>query len=130
MQQFLGAVFGGACRIICHWWQNWTFESFAVAAIALYPGHQVDLLEGGKQFFPTLIECIEASTHEIRLETYIFHFDDSGSAVASALVRAAARGVQVYVVMDGVGTPIIPTDWKQQFSQAGVHWHQFSPLGW
>ena len=92
-------------------------------------GHRLKLLQGGQEFFPSLIEAIDASTQEVRLETYIFHFDTSGEQVAAALVRAALRGVQVCVVMDGIGTPLIPTPWVQQFAEAGVRWHRFSPLG-
>lgn len=92
-------------------------------------GHQVLLLQGGAAFFPALVEAIDNSVHEVRLETYIFHFDASGAWVAQALVRAARRSVAVYLVMDGVGTPEVPEHWVRQFAEAGVHWHRFSPLG-
>ena len=92
-------------------------------------GHRVALLQGGKEFFPSLIQCIDASVQEVRLETYIFHFDTSGEQIAAALVRAALRGVLVYIVMDGIGTPQIPAPWVQKFATAGVLWHRFSPLG-
>lgn len=92
-------------------------------------GHQLLLLRGGAVFFPALVAAIDASRREVRLETYIFHFDPSGEQVAGALVRAARRGVAVYLVMDGIGTPQVPVEWVQQFDTAGVHWHRFSPLG-
>jgi cardiolipin synthase len=40
----------------------------------------------------------------VHLETYIFNDDASGQQVARALADAAARGVQVRVVVDGFGT--------------------------
>ncbi len=92
-------------------------------------GHQVLLLQGGAAFFPALIAAIDNSVLEVRMETYIFHFDVSGERVAEALVRAARRSVAVYLVMDGVGTPEVPSGWAQRFTEAGVHWHRFSPLG-
>lgn len=92
-------------------------------------GHELQLLQGGGDFFPALVAAIDASEHEIRLETYIFHFDVSGERVAAALVRAAQRGVVVYLVMDGVGTPQIPSEWVVRFADAHVQWHRFSPLG-
>ena len=98
--------------------------------LAQYPsGHKVELLQGGQEFFPALIQSIDASLQEVRLETYIFHFDPSGEQVAAALVRAAQRGVLVCVVMDGIGTPLVPAPWVAQFAHAGVRWHRFSPLG-
>ena len=31
--------------------------------------------------------------------------------------------------MDGVGTPVLPTEWSARLDRSGVHWHIFSPLG-
>ena len=92
-------------------------------------GHEVVLLERGEAFFPALIGAIDASRLEVRLETYTFHFDPSGEQVAQALTRAAQRGVAVYVVMDGIGTPAVPQEWAQRFVAAGVRWFVYSPLG-
>lgn len=99
-----------------------------VTTIALSRGHHLQLLQSGAEFFPSLVSAIDSSTQEVRLETYIFHFDRSGEQVAAALVRAAQRGVAVYLVMDGIGTPSVPDVWIQYFAHAGVNWHHFSPL--
>ncbi len=95
----------------------------------LRAAHQVQLLQGGQALFPEMVRLIARSVHEIRIETYIFHFDASGEQVAGALVQAAQRGVAVYLVMDGVGTPAVPKEWARRFDEAGVHWHIFLPLG-
>ena len=94
----------------------------------LQEGHTVQLLQGGQEFFPALIADIEASQSEVRLETYIFHFDKSGEQVAAALERAAQRGVQVCVLMDGIGTGAIPDTWAQRWTAAGVQWQVYAPL--
>lgn len=93
------------------------------------PGHQVQLLQGGQVFFQALIDAIDRSAHEVRMETYIFSVEASGERVAAALERAAQRGVAVYLVMDGVGTPGIPAEWATRFTAAGVEWRIFLPLG-
>ncbi|MFZ2329321.1 MAG: phospholipase D-like domain-containing protein, partial [Rhodoferax sp.] len=100
-----------------------------MTANPLSGGHHLQLLQGGADFFPALLAAIDAATDEVRLETYIFHFDASGERVAVALERAAQRGVAVYLVMDGIGTPMVPAQWILRFEQAGVRWHRFSPLG-
>ena len=97
--------------------------------LQLRKGHQVQLLQGGQAFFDALVSAIDRSLHEVRLETYIFSVAGSGERVACALERAAQRGVSVYVVMDGVGTPSIPHEWEQRFNAVGVEWRIFSPLG-
>jgi cardiolipin synthase len=76
-----------------------------------------------------MVQAIDASSTEVRLETYIFHFDASGCDIAQALCRAGQRGVRVYLLMDGVGSPEVPLEWQQRFVEASVQWHRFSPLG-
>ena len=100
-----------------------------MTALQFKDGHDVRLLQGGVEFFPALIAAIDASAKEVRLETYIFHFDVTGEAVAAALERAALRGVWVYLLMDGIGTPHVPDVWAKRLTDAGVLWHRFSPLG-
>ena len=55
-----------------------------------------------------MAEAIDAARAEVLLETYILEFTGSAIGVAEALERAAARGVAVRVVVDGVGTPDVP----------------------
>lgn len=98
--------------------------------VHLSPEHAVRLLHGGADFFPALIEAIDASQTEIRLETYIFNFDATGESVAHALIRAAQRRVSVLVMVDGIGTPPLTELWSRRFEEAGVQWHRFLPLGW
>ncbi len=100
-----------------------------MTAPQLKQGHQVQLLQGGDELFPALVAAIDVGQREVRLETYIFNFDAAGERVAAALERAALRGVKVYLVMDGFGTPSVPLVWAQRFTDAGVRWHLFSPLG-
>ena len=67
-------------------------------------GNAVGLLRNGVEYFPAIIAAMEHARASIYLETYIFADDVSGRAVATALTRAAARGLDVRVVVDGFGT--------------------------
>ena len=67
------------------------------------PGNTVELLRSGKEFFPALIEAIDHAMVEVWLETYIFADDAVGRLVAAALIRAARRGAEVRVLVDGWG---------------------------
>jgi cardiolipin synthase len=89
----------------------------------------VQLLEGGGELFPALIGTMDAATRSVMLETYIFDFGGSAAGVAEALERAARRGVAVHVVVDGLGTPPPPREWRERFSDAGVQWAVYSPPG-
>ena len=103
----------------------------AEANSALRPGHRLKLLKGGEALFPALVEAIDGARAEVMLETYIFEFVGAAIAVAEALERAAARGVVVRVVVDGIGTGEIPAEWRQRWQVAGVRWRVFNPArGW
>lgn len=96
----------------------------------LRPGHHLQLLEGSREFFPALVEAIDAARAEVLLETYIFDFTGSAAEVAYALERAARRGVMVHVVADGFGTPSVPPPWEDRLELAGVQWAVYSRPGW
>ena len=100
-------------------------------AQALRPDHKLTLLKNGEALFPAMVEAIDAARSEVLLETYIFEFEGSVIPVAEALERAAARGVKVCVVVDGVGTGELPAAWQQRWRAAGVRWRVFNPAqGW
>lgn len=101
----------------------------AETAIPLLPGHRLTLLEGSGQYFAALGDALDAAQHEVWLETYICDFTASGAAVAEALLRAARRGLDVRLVVDGVGTGSLPADWAARFDDAGVVWRVYSPVG-
>jgi cardiolipin synthase A/B len=92
-------------------------------------GHQLSLLPGSGSYFLALSQAMDAAQHEVRLETYIFDFTASGEMVANGLIRAALRGVKVYLLMDGVGTEELPAEWQARFDAAGVQWRIYNPLG-
>ena len=89
--------------------------------------HNMRLLTGGVDLFAAMVEAMDAAHHEVLLETYIFDFAGAGADVAHALMRAATRGVQVRVVVDGVGTGQLPAAWASQFAQVGVQVRVFEP---
>lgn len=61
------------------------------------------LLFDGDAFFDALLRDIDAARHCVDLETYIFRGDKIGQKISAALVRAAARGVRVRLIVDGIG---------------------------
>jgi cardiolipin synthase len=95
----------------------------------LRTGHSLALLEGSSQYFPALVVALDGAQREAWLETYIFDFTASGTQVAEALERAARRGVNVRVVIDGFGSDAVPPEWGERLVAAGVQWRTFAPPG-
>ena len=91
-------------------------------------GHQLQLLEGSREYFPALVEAIDAARTQVLLETYIFDVTGAGADVGYALERAARRGVSVQLTVDGVGTPS-QEPWRWRLEQAGVQLRVYSPVG-
>lgn len=87
------------------------------------------LLQGSSEFFPALIQAMDQARDEVCFETYLFNVAGQGQAVAAALERAALRGVRVRVVLDGVGSRDMSPEWLNRWSQAGVAWRIYDPLG-
>ncbi len=90
-------------------------------------GHAVELLEGGGAYFPALAAAFDDARHEIHLQAYIFEDDPAGRLVADALARAAARGVDVHVLVDGFGGRTMPRPLRERLRRAGIELLFFRP---
>ncbi len=92
-------------------------------------GHAVSLLQGSVEFFPALIAAFDSARVEIHFETYIFDFTASGTDIAEALIRAARRGVNVKLAVDGYGSEPFTPEWVGRLKEAGVTWLVYSLPG-
>lgn len=91
-------------------------------------GHRVALMRGGDELFPAMVQAIESAREEVWLATYIFNDDPSGRRVVQALREAAARGVQVRLVVDGFGSNGRIAGLRQQLQGSGVGLEVFRSL--
>ena len=84
------------------------------------PGNQVTLLQNGEDYFPAMEAAIDRAKHEIYLESYIYENDATGRRIAGALKRAALRGVNVYLLIDGYGSKDLPRSMLDDLRADGV----------
>ena len=107
-------------------------RSFFFRGVGPVSGNRLRLLQNGAEFFPALVAAIDAARIEVHLETYIFNADPSAETVRDALMRAARRGVQVRLLIDGVGSRELPADWLDALKTAGVSVLTYRPIvsGW
>ena len=85
------------------------------------------LLPYGSALFPAMQQAIEQARESIWLQTYIFHTDEAAMTLASALCDAARRGVQVRVLVDGLGSSRSVEALSGLFTEAGVEFMVFRP---
>ena len=70
----------------------------------LVDGNAIEPLTGGDEAYPRMLEAIDRARRSIGLASYIFDNDPTGRIFADALARAVARGVEVRVLVDGIGS--------------------------
>lgn len=92
------------------------------------PGNQITLLENGEGYYPRVFEAIANAEKEVLLETFILFDDKVGRQLHEALLKAARRGAEVHVLVDGWGSPDLPASFTQPLLEAGVHLRAFEPV--
>lgn len=75
-----------------------------VTSRALLDGNRVEPLLNGDEAYPAMLAAIEGAERSVTLLTYIFDNDRVGRRFIDALVAAQARGVDVRVLVDAVGS--------------------------
>lgn len=90
--------------------------------------HDVRLLWGGKAYFDLLVYFIERARECIHLQVYIYETDATGRLIADALIAAADRGVNVYVLVDGYGSQGLSKTFVTRLKKNGVHFRVFEPF--
>lgn len=90
--------------------------------------NRTQLLQGGRPYFDQLLQLLETARHTIHIQLYIFDADQTGREVATALKRAALRGVQVYLLLDGYASQHLPQEFINELKDAGVQHRWFEPL--
>jgi cardiolipin synthase len=67
-------------------------------------GDTLRLITEGPERLALLLELIDGATASLRIIYYIYVDDDAGAEVRAALIGAAARGVTVKLIVDGMGS--------------------------
>lgn len=91
-------------------------------------GNNFTPLYNGRQAYPAMLEAIRTAQHHVFLVTYIFKGGFVGAQFIEALAAAAARGVDVRLIVDGVGGTLY--SWQRpwrKLMKLGVKVEQFLP---
>jgi cardiolipin synthase A/B len=82
--------------------------------------NSIQLLHNGDEAYPAMLSAIDAAKKSVGLCSYIFRDDAVGEAFIAALIRAHKRGVQVRVLIDGIGSGYFWSGTNSRLRQAGV----------
>ena len=88
----------------------------------------VKMVRGGKEYFSQIQNIASIAQQTLHLQTYIFDEDETGQEVAQALLAAARRGVNVYVMVDGYASQKLSDAFVKKLQAGGVNFRYFMPL--
>lgn len=99
-----------------------------VCRLPAIPGNQVDILFNGDEAYPAMLQAIEQAQRTVYLMTYIFDTDETGHCFIEALDRCHRRGVEVKVLIDGIGEL---GNWRRAstlLAHRGINVQRFLPM--
>jgi cardiolipin synthase len=70
---------------------------------------------------------IECATRSVRLETYIMREDGPATWLCTAMLRARARGVEVFMMIDAFGSEYMREQFLRPLRDAGIQLRVFNP---
>ena len=94
---------------------------------AFSSNNQLTLYHNGKSAFDALLEDIDAAKDFIYIQYYIFRNDSTGKRLVDALAKKAAQGVEVRLLIDGMGNVFNPFSLYRPLVEAGGHLGVFLP---
>jgi cardiolipin synthase len=92
-----------ASRVLRTGYQGLALLSATASARPLLTGNVIDMLINGEEAYPAMLAAIDQASKTVYLGTYIFDGDGIGQRFIDSLVAAQKRGVEVRVLIDGVG---------------------------
>jgi cardiolipin synthase len=91
-------------------------------------GNAVDLYDCGRTAYPQMLEAIREAREFVHVETYILRKDGAGSRFLEALADRAAKGVDVRLLYDAVGSHRLTHRALHPLRTAGADVVVFNPL--
>src|SRR3954447_7276604 len=79
-------------------------SALALADPVPIEGNAIEVLQNGDTYFPAMLQAIRGAKNTVNFEAYIVHSDEIGRAFCEALSARARAGVEVRVLLDGVGS--------------------------
>ncbi|MCQ2968834.1 MAG: cardiolipin synthase [Clostridium sp.] len=90
-------------------------------------GNEVKTYISGEKKFQDLIKDIKAAKEFIHIEYYIFRFDDLGKAIISELKEKVEQGVEIRLLVDGMGSKDLKQKEIRYIESLGIKFSIFFP---
>src|SRR5687767_2924951 len=94
----------------------------------LEAGGTVKLLNNGDEIFPAILEAMRKARKTINFSVYIWEPGKVSDMVFEVITERARAGVEVRVLLDGLGCLKVPSDGLDAFKAAGGRVSHFRPV--
>ncbi|MGA7901388.1 MAG: phospholipase D-like domain-containing protein [Terrimicrobiaceae bacterium] len=91
-------------------------------------GNKIELLHNGKMIFPAMLNAIGGAQESVNFEAFLFHSGEVATKFRDALAERARGGVQVRVMLDGLGSGIaLDNSYVEELKKAGCSFAYYHP---
>jgi cardiolipin synthase A/B len=91
-------------------------------------GNRIDVLLNGDEIFPAKLDLIRAARKTITYAQYVFEEGEPAADTAQALAERCRAGVKVHVLVDAVGSLMMPSQYRDRLTEAGCELALYRPL--
>jgi cardiolipin synthase len=91
---------------------------------------EFEVLHDGERFYASELVAIAAAKTSVHIEAFIFHRSLAGDRFIAALADCAARGVQVRIIVDAIGSFPTPDRYFDPIRAKGGHVAWYQPIRW
>jgi len=92
-------------------------------------GNRVELIDS-QVAFDEMAKAIREATHHVHAQFYIWKNDATGRQFRDLLKQKAKEGVEVRVLIDAIGSPVMATKFSRPLRKAGAKVARFLPPQW
>jgi cardiolipin synthase len=90
--------------------------------------NKLSLVKNGHDFIELNIQLIKSAKSSILLHTYIFEDDEVTKYIIEELLTSASRGVDIYIIVDAVGSSKLTDKTIQLLVNSGINFSIFKPI--
>jgi cardiolipin synthase len=100
----------------------------SVTESPLTKGNKVTLLADGQATYAAMFKALRNAKDHINIESYIIEDDETGRTFADLLLQKQAKGVQVNLIYDSMGSMHTPVSFFQRLRDGGIQVVGFNPI--
>jgi cardiolipin synthase len=100
----------------------------AVTDTPLIGGNAVEVFIDANQAYDSMEQAIRSAEHHVLLQSYIYRADEAGERFRDLLIEKAKAGVEVKLLVDGVGGQELSKRFIRPLLQAGGQFGVFMPV--